>query len=232
MDSLLKRTKGFSLIELLVVIAVLVIIMGTAALTMGTSMRDSRTKKAAFDFKAMLTDATKEAMANYKPVVVRKDTSFSNGIRLMMFMDRNEDMVFNGNDRMLAYFVVTGNKVDPGRPPEYSGDYYFTPDVLIKSSTQSGGTSVDLSNLYGSDFNSVPVLDDNSIIVVRPEGVYVVRVGGSVSPVGGVVLFRNIQDIDEATEERQYFVFVTKTFTRVLKMEDDGTGNFVIRELQ
>ncbi len=229
MDSLLKSKKGFSLVELLVVIAVLIIILGTAALTVGTSMRDSGVKKAAFTFKTMMIDGLKEAMTNYKLVIVERDTSFGGGTRMMMYIDGDENHSFGGtNDTMLAYFVVTGDSVDPGRPAGFTGDYYFVPNVNITASTESGGTTLDLTSLYGTGFNNVPILSGSYKILIKPEGVY--EVLPSKTP--GLVLFRNTRDIEEGEQDRQYMVLITKTFLRVLKLEDDGSGNYYPRELQ
>ena len=233
MDSLLKKEKGFSLVELLVVIAVLVILMGTAALTLGTSMRNSRVRKAAFLFKSMLADGLKEAMTNYKQVIIEVDSSVGGGTRLRMYLDGDASFSYgSANDKLLAYFVLTGDKVDPGKPTGFTGNYYFIPDVVFSDTTQSGGNTLDLTSIYGTGFGSVQIVSSTAQIVIRPEGVFVVRVGGtSISP-GGLVLFRHSDDIDEGNEDRQYFVLITKTFTRVLKLEDDGTGNFVPKELQ
>ncbi len=233
MDSLLKKQKGFSLVELLVVIAVLIIIMGAAALTTGTAIRDSRVKKAAFILKTMLTDGMKEAMSNYKLVIVDVDSSFANGVRLRMFLDGDESFIYGGaNDRLLAYFVTTGDKVDPGRPAGFNGDYYFIPDVVFSAVTESGGNTLDLSSIYGTGFESVPIIDSSSKIIIRPEGVFVVRSGGVSLTPGGLVLFRHVDDIDQQEQDRQYFVLITTTFLRIIKLEDDGSGNFVPRELQ
>lgn len=232
MDSLLKKQKGFSLIELLVVIAVLIIIMGAAALTMGTSMRDSRVKKAAFVFKTMLTDGMKESMSNYKQVIVEVDPSFAAGVRLRMYIDGDESFTYGGaNDRLLAYFVTTGDKVDPGRPAGFTGDYYFIPDVVFSTTTESGGSTLDLSSIYGTGFENISIIGTNSKIIIRPEGVFVIRSGGVSLTPGGLVLFRHVDDIDQQEQDRQYFVLITTTFLRIIKLEDDGTGNFVPREL-
>ncbi len=234
MDSLLKKQRGFSLIELLVVIAVLVIIMGTAALTTGVSIRDSRVKKAAFMFKTMLTDGLKEAMTNYKQVVVDVASSSSGGVTLRMYIDGDENFSYGGaNDRLLAYFVVTGDKVDPGRPAGFQGDYYFIPDVVISTTTQGGAHALDLTSLYGQGFNAVRIINNsNTKIIIKPEGVFDFQSTGIVLNGGALVLFRHADDVDEGNEDRQYFVLITKTFLRVLKLEDDGTGNLVPRELQ
>ncbi|GEM_PF-1646472 len=233
MDSLLKKNKGFSLVELLVVIAVLIIIMGAAALTGGTAVRDSRTKKAAFVFKTMLMDGFKEAISNYKQVVVEVDSSFSSGTRLMMYIDGDVSETYGGgNDTLLAYFVVTGDKIDPGKPAGFTGDYYFVPDIVFSSATEGGASTLNLYSIYGTGFENVPIIGANAKIIIRPEGVFVVRAGGTTLTPGGLVLFRHVDDIDQGEQDRQYFVLITKTFLRVLKLEDDGSGNFVPRELQ
>ncbi len=227
MDSLLKeKNKGFSLVELLVVLAVLVIIMGTAALTMGTAMRDSRTRKAAFEFKAMLVDGSKTAMATYKEVIAEWT-----GSAVLMYEDGDASFSYNGgNDTVLAYFLADGSLTDPGRPDWITGDYYFIPSVQMVTSLAGGGNSLDLSGIYGTGFENVPILDSTAKIILRPEGVNVIKVGVNDLP-AGLVSFRHVDDIDEETQERQYFVLISKTFIRVLKMEDDGTGNFVPKEL-
>ncbi len=226
MDSLLKRKKGFSLIELLVVIAVLIIIMGAAALTMGTAVRDSRTKKAAYEFKTMLLYGLNTAMATYKQVIVEWT-----GSAVQMYEDFDGSFSYNNNDTMLAYFLADGSLTDPGRPQGIDGDYYFIPGVEIVNSLAGGGASLDLSGIYGAGFENVPILDSNAKIILRPEGVNVIKVGIA-DLAAGLVSFRYVDDIDEENQERQYFVLVSKTFIRVLKFEDDGTGNFVPRELQ
>ena len=226
MDSILKKKKGFSLVELLVVIAVLTIIMGTAALTMGTSLRDSRTRKAAYEFKAMLIDGSKNAMATYKQVIAEWS-----GSGVQMYEDGDASFSYdNGNDVMLAYFLADGSPTDPGRPAGLTGDYYFIPSVQIVTALAGGGTTLDLSALYGTGFENVPILDATAKIILRPEGVNIIKVGAVDYP-AGLVSFRHVDDIDEETQERQYFVLITKTFIRVLKMQDDGTGNFVPMEL-
>ncbi len=223
MDSILNEKKGFSLIELLVVIAVLVILMGTAALTLGTSMRDSRVRKAAFLFKTMLTDGVKEAMVNSKQVVVEQDAAVGNGIRLRMYIDGDENQSYGGaNDRLLAYFVVTGDKIDPGRPVGFTGDYYFVPDVVITTTTESGANTLDLTPLYGSGFGAVGIISNaQTKIIIKPEGVFDFLSTGLALHGGGLVLFRHADDVNEGNEDRQYFVLITKIFTRVLKPEDD-----------
>ncbi len=234
MDSLLKKEKGFSLVELLVVIAVLIIVMGAAALTTGVSMRDSRVKKAAFLFKTMLTDGLKEAITNYKQVVVERDAAVGNGVRIRMYIDGDENFAYGGsNDRLLAYFVVTGDKIDPGKPAGFTGDYYFVPDVVIATTTESGGNNLDLTSLYGQGFGAVRIINNGQTkIIIKPEGVFDFQSVGPVLNGGALVLFRHADDVDEDNKERQYFVLITKTFLRVLKLEDDGTGSLVPRELQ
>ncbi len=226
MDSLLNENKGFSLVELLVTIAVLIIIMGAAALTMGTALRDSRTKKAAFNFKTMLVDGEKTAMTEYRQVIVEATTQ---GIQ--MYLDSDESFSYtSGNDRFLALFIADGSSKDPGKPSGLPGDYYFIPGVRIVNSIAGVGTAIDLAALYGEGFEQVPVLDANAIIILRPEGVNNIKIGIN-EHTAGIICFRHIKDIDEDSLERQYLVLITKTFIKILKLEDDGTGNFVPKEL-
>lgn len=234
MDGLLKNRKGFSLIELLVVIAVLVIIMGTAALMTGTSSRDAKVKKAAYAFKSMLLDGLKEAMATSQRVIVEKETDIGQGLRIRMYVDGDENGSYGGsNDRILAYFVVTGDKVDPGRPAGYHGDYYFIPDVVIDTTTQNGGGTLDLTSLYGQGFGAVRIINSGQTkIIIKPEGVFDFLSTGLALHGGGLILFRNVDDVNDNEQDRQYFVLITKTFVRVLKLEDDGTGNYVPKELE
>jgi len=192
--------KGFSLVELLVVLAIMIIVMTIGSFSYREAMRGYRVKKAATDVKTLFHYARTTAAKENKLVFVKLEKD-GDGFNFDVYLDDNSGDLDATKDELLSRVRLQSDSLDPGRPSGVKS-YIFDPYVTL-----IGTGSITFSQNIEIEEDKTSVSFVNELTCTVKQTGFFDNLGDSFT----ALLFRNVKDVADDLEDRQYALLIGKT---------------------